>query len=140
MVTFIINQSAHENDIFLYLHHCRADFLQHPILIIPRPCKTASTHWRKSFHKHISPAWVSLWNPFKYTMPNCGLPALHQNWQLADFETGEIKEALEDYTCILCRPCPKCKQLPMIVPAIDSISKAISCKERCNNLQPVLCC
>jgi len=51
----------------------------------------------------------------------------NQNWPLADFETGEIKEALDDIT-IYCTDRPEVQQLAMINPAIDSISNAISTK------------
>jgi len=51
----------------------------------------------------------------------------NQNWQLADFETGEIKEALEDIP-VYCAERPEVQKLVMINPAIDSISKAIGAK------------
>ncbi|MDE3235388.1 MAG: hypothetical protein KGO81_05480 [Bacteroidota bacterium] len=52
---------------------------------------------------------------------------INNNWQLADFEINEIKEALrgiEDY----CTDRPERKSLTMIYPAIDSISSAIQQK------------
>lgn len=52
----------------------------------------------------------------------------NQNWQLADFEIGEIKEALEDIP-VFCADRPEVQKLIMINPAIDSISMAIAAKE-----------
>ena len=51
----------------------------------------------------------------------------NQNWQLAEFETGEIKEALEGIP-VYCADRPEVQKLSMINPAIDSISNAISTK------------
>ncbi|MEP6746076.1 MAG: hypothetical protein ABJB86_00035 [Bacteroidota bacterium] len=51
----------------------------------------------------------------------------NQNWQLADFEIGEIKEALEGIP-VYCADRPEVQKLSMINPAIDSVSNAISTK------------
>ena len=51
----------------------------------------------------------------------------NQNWQLADFEIGEIKEALEDIP-VYCAERPEVQKLPMINPALDSIGNAITAK------------
>ena len=51
----------------------------------------------------------------------------NQNWQLANFEVGEIKEALEAIP-VYCADRPEVQKLTMINPAIDSISNAISIK------------
>jgi len=50
-----------------------------------------------------------------------------QNWKLADFEMGEIKEALDgirEYNTDR----PEAASLPMIYPAIDSLNSAIQQK------------
>jgi hypothetical protein len=47
------------------------------------------------------------------------------NWQLADFEIGEIKESLDDIGKY-CTDRPEVASLPMIRPALDSISAAVS--------------
>lgn len=47
------------------------------------------------------------------------------NWKLADFEVGEIKEALDDIETY-CKDRPEVSSLPMIRPAVDSISAAVS--------------
>ena len=46
------------------------------------------------------------------------------NWQLANFEIGEIQEALDDIPKY-CSNRPEIKSIGMIVPAIDSISNAV---------------
>ena len=51
-----------------------------------------------------------------------------QNWELADFEIAEIKESLEDIP-VFCANRPETAKLGMILPAIDSISKAINTKK-----------
>ncbi len=47
-----------------------------------------------------------------------------QNWQLADFEVAEIKEALDNIP-IYCAGRKEINKLDMINPALDSISKSI---------------
>ena len=47
-----------------------------------------------------------------------------QNWKLADFEIGEIKEALDDIN-EYCKDRTEIKSLPMIEPAIESMNNAI---------------
>lgn len=47
------------------------------------------------------------------------------NWQLADFEIGEISEALDDVQKY-CTSRPEISSLPMILPAVDSVKKAVS--------------
>jgi len=47
-----------------------------------------------------------------------------QNWKLADFEIGEIKEAL-DNAKEYCSDRPEIKSLPMIQPAMDSMTNAV---------------
>jgi hypothetical protein len=47
------------------------------------------------------------------------------NWKLADFEIGEIKEALDDIQRF-CKDRPEVSSLPMIYPAVDSISISVS--------------
>lgn len=51
----------------------------------------------------------------------------NQNWALADFEVGEIKETLEDVKKY-CTDRPEVKSLPILYPAIDSVSNAIKAK------------
>jgi len=51
----------------------------------------------------------------------------NENWQLANFEIGEIKEALDDIPAY-CAERPEVQKLSMINPAIDSLSNAISAK------------
>jgi hypothetical protein len=46
------------------------------------------------------------------------------NWKLADFEIGEIKETLDDVEKY-CTDRPEVSSLPMIRPAVDSVSAAI---------------
>jgi len=53
----------------------------------------------------------------------------NQNWALANFETGEIKEAL-DGILQYCTDRPELQKLPMINPAMDSIGLAISAKNQ----------
>jgi len=47
------------------------------------------------------------------------------NWQLADFEIGEIKETLNDIGKY-CTDRPEVSALPIIRPALDSVGTAIS--------------
>lgn len=53
----------------------------------------------------------------------------NDNWQLAAFETGEIKESLEDIA-VFCAERPEVQQLGMINPGMDSISIAIAAKNK----------
>jgi hypothetical protein len=46
------------------------------------------------------------------------------NWKLADFEIGEIKETLDDVEKY-CKDRPEVSSLPMIRPAVDSVSAAV---------------
>jgi len=48
----------------------------------------------------------------------------NQNWALADFEVGEIKETLEDVKRY-CTDRPEIKSLPILDPALDSVAVAI---------------
>jgi len=50
-----------------------------------------------------------------------------QNWKLADFEMGEIKEAVEAIKQYASDR-PEVKSLPMIAPALDSLTNAIQHK------------
>jgi hypothetical protein len=47
-----------------------------------------------------------------------------ENWKLADFEMGEIKEAIEDIRKY-CTSRPEITSLPMIDPSLDSLDAAI---------------
>ena len=47
------------------------------------------------------------------------------NWKLADFEIGEIKETLDDVEKY-CKDRPEVSSLPMIRPALDSVSAAVT--------------
>jgi hypothetical protein len=47
-----------------------------------------------------------------------------ENWKLANFEVGEIKEAFDDVEKY-CTDRPEVASLPMIRPAVDSVSVAI---------------
>lgn len=47
-----------------------------------------------------------------------------ENWKLADFEVGEIKEALDDIAKY-CTDRPEVSSLPMIRPPLDSVSAAV---------------
>ena len=51
----------------------------------------------------------------------------NQNWELAGFEIGEIKEALEDIP-VYCADRPEVQKLTMINPALDSLGNAINTK------------
>ena len=51
-----------------------------------------------------------------------------ENWQLADFEIGEIQEALDDIRKY-CADRPEVKSIGIIVPAMDSLSVAIKEKD-----------
>lgn len=53
----------------------------------------------------------------------------NQNWDLANFEVGEIKETLEDVKKY-CTDRPEIKSLPIIYPALDSLNGAIKSKSR----------
>ncbi|HTI07584.1 MAG TPA: hypothetical protein VL832_03475 [Puia sp.] len=46
------------------------------------------------------------------------------NWGLADFETKEIREAIDDIKAY-CKDRPEVVSIPMIVPPLDSLDKAI---------------
>jgi hypothetical protein len=48
-----------------------------------------------------------------------------QNWKLADFEVGEIRESLDDIQHF-CQDRPEVKSLPMIQVPLDSLGKAIA--------------
>ena len=51
----------------------------------------------------------------------------NQNWALADFEIGEIKETLEDVKKY-CTDRPEIKSLPILYPALDSVTTSIKAK------------
>ncbi|HEY5327015.1 MAG TPA: hypothetical protein VIJ27_08440 [Mucilaginibacter sp.] len=51
----------------------------------------------------------------------------NQNWGLADFEVGEIKETLAAVNKY-CTDRPEIKSLPILYPALDSVSNAIKAK------------
>ena len=51
----------------------------------------------------------------------------NQNWDLANFEVGEIKETLEDVKKY-CTDRPEIKSLPILYPALDSVNNAIKAK------------
>jgi hypothetical protein len=51
----------------------------------------------------------------------------NQNWPLADFEVGEIRETLEDVKKY-CTDRPEIKSLPILYPALDSVSNAIKAR------------
>lgn len=51
----------------------------------------------------------------------------NQNWKLADFEMGEIKEAVDDIKKY-CTDRPEIKTLPVLYPALDSVNNAIKAK------------
>jgi hypothetical protein len=53
----------------------------------------------------------------------------NQNWALADFEVGEIRETLVDVKQY-CYDRPEVKSLPIIYPALDSLSSAIKAKDQ----------
>jgi hypothetical protein len=48
-----------------------------------------------------------------------------QNWKLADFEVGEIRETLDDIEQY-CTDRPEVTSLPMIRPAVDSVGAAVT--------------
>ncbi len=52
----------------------------------------------------------------------------NQNWDLADFEVGEIKETLDDVKKY-CTDRPEIKSLPILYPALDSVNNAIKAKD-----------
>ncbi|MEP6611547.1 MAG: hypothetical protein ABJA76_06670 [Mucilaginibacter sp.] len=47
-----------------------------------------------------------------------------KNWALAEFEMGEIKEALDDINKY-CTDRPEIKSLPILNPAVDSVNNAV---------------
>lgn len=51
----------------------------------------------------------------------------NQNWKLADFEMGEIKEAVDNIKKY-CTDRPEVKSLPILYPALDSVNNAIKAK------------
>jgi len=53
----------------------------------------------------------------------------NKNWALADFEVGEIRETLVDVKQY-CYDRPEVKSLPIIYPALDSLSSAIKAKDQ----------
>ena len=52
----------------------------------------------------------------------------NENWQLANFEIGEIQEALDDIPKY-CADRPEVKSIGMIIPAMDSLSNAVKEKD-----------
>ena len=48
-----------------------------------------------------------------------------QNWKLANFEIGEIRESLDDIQRF-CTDRPEVASIPMILPPMDSIGKAVA--------------
>jgi len=52
----------------------------------------------------------------------------YKNWALADFEVNEIKESLDDLQQFAADR-PEVKSIPMIMPAMDSITYAIQQKD-----------
>jgi hypothetical protein len=52
----------------------------------------------------------------------------NHNWGLADFEVGEIRETLEAVKKY-CTDRPEIKSLPILYPALDSVSNAIKAKD-----------
>jgi hypothetical protein len=48
-----------------------------------------------------------------------------QNWKLANFEMDEIREALDDIQRF-CTDRPEVASIPMILPPMDSVSKAVA--------------
>ena len=52
----------------------------------------------------------------------------NKNWELAAFEMGEIKEALDDINKY-CTDRPEIKSLPILYPALDSVNAAIKAKD-----------
>ena len=52
---------------------------------------------------------------------------INQNWALADFEIHEIKESI-DAIREFCNDRPETQSIPMIFPAMDSVSNAIQQK------------
>lgn len=52
----------------------------------------------------------------------------YENWSLADFEVGEIKEALDDIPKF-CSDRPEVKSIDIIDPAMDSLTVAIKAKD-----------
>ncbi len=55
----------------------------------------------------------------------------NENWELANFEIGEIQEALDDIPKY-CADRPEVKSINMIDPAMDSLSRAIKQKNEGN--------
>lgn len=53
---------------------------------------------------------------------------INENWELADFETGEIKETLDDAVKYLPER-KETKEVPMIFPALDSLHVSINNKD-----------
>ncbi len=51
----------------------------------------------------------------------------NKNWELAEFEMGEIKEALDDINKY-CTDRPEIKSLPILTPAADSVNNAVKAK------------
>ena len=51
-----------------------------------------------------------------------------QNWKLADFEIGEIRETLDDIQRF-CTDRPEIVSIPMILPPMDSIGKAVAAQD-----------
>jgi hypothetical protein len=50
------------------------------------------------------------------------------NWALADFEIKEIQEAIEDIQ-VYCADRPEVASIPMINPALDSMTRSIGAKD-----------
>lgn len=53
---------------------------------------------------------------------------INSNWELADFEIGEIKESVDDLEKYETSR-PETKSLPVLMPALDSVSHAVELKD-----------
>lgn len=52
---------------------------------------------------------------------------VNNNWELADFEVGETKEALEDIK-VYCTDRPEIKEIGIIEPTLENVSQAVKQK------------
>ncbi|HEU5054629.1 MAG TPA: hypothetical protein VFT78_16050 [Hanamia sp.] len=100
-------------------------------------CNSSSSN--SQLHKRVDSLQVQLNNVYK---PGLGefmsqiqvhhaklwFAGKYGNWPLADFEVGEIQEALTDIPKF-CSDRPEIKSIGIIDPAIDSISAAIKAKD-----------
>lgn len=108
------------------------------ITIIVISCEPGSQHERKlqaeidSLHQKLNetykPGFGEFMSGIQTHHAKLWFAGINKNWALANFEVNEIKESLDDLQKFETDR-PEIKSIPMILPAIDSISYAIQQKD-----------